>query len=131
VFEAIQLLPPDAKLAYACQSFEEISFVNSKLLSIDAHTARRIVPMCFEADVNGPLLGAEVSDKVPDAGFSFAPQAVLYPDSTARPSSAAVSAFLKGHGIDYIYADAQHPNSLVPDAAPIATVGDHQLLRIP
>jgi hypothetical protein len=131
VFEAIQLLPPDAKLAYACQSFEEISFVNSKLLSIDAHTARRIVPMCFEADVNGPLLGAEVSDKVPDAGFSFAPQAVLYPDSTARPSSAAVSAFLKAHAIAYIYADAVHPNSLVTDAIPVASSGDFEVLRIP
>jgi hypothetical protein len=131
LFEAIERLPPDAKLAYACQSFEEISFVNSKLLSIDAHTARRIVPMCFEADVNGPLLGANVSDKVPDAGFPFAPQAALYPDSTARPSSAAISAFLKAHAIAYIYADAVHPNSLVPDALPVASGGDFEVLRIP
>ena len=58
VLQAIGQLPADAKLAYACQSLEEISFVNSKLLGIDAHTDRRIVPMCFEADVLGPLFGA-------------------------------------------------------------------------
>lgn len=131
VLDAIRRLPPDAKLAYACQSFEEISFVNSKLLSIDAHTARRIVPMCFEPDVNGPLLGAEVSDQVPDAGFAVAPQAALYPSSTARPSSEEAAAFLRGHGIHYLYVDAAHPNSLVPDAAPLVTVGDHEILNIP
>ncbi len=131
VLAAIERLPPDAKLAYACQSFEEISFVNSKLLSIDAHTARRIVPMCFQADVNGPLLGAEVDDAVPDAGFVFAPQAALYPDSSTRPSSAAVAAFLRAHGIEYIYADAGHPNTLVTGAIPVETVGRFELLQVP
>ena len=131
MLSAIGQLPADAKLAYSCQSFEEISFVNSKLIGIDAHTDRRVVPMCFEADVNGPLFGAEPSTQVPDAGFASAPQEALYPDATARPSSAAISAFLKAHGIDYIYADAGHPNALVDDALPIATYGDAQLLRIP
>ena len=36
--------------------------------------------MCFEADVNGPLLGAPVSPQTADAGFAFAPQASLYPE---------------------------------------------------
>src|SRR4029077_16891418 len=105
--------------------------VNSKLLSIDSHTARRIVPMCFEADVNGPLLGAAVSDKVPDAGFLSAPQAELYPDSTARPSPEAVAAFLKSHGIDYLFVDAMHPTSLVPDAVPVSADVDNGILMIP
>lgn len=131
LLRAIGQLPEDAKLAYACQSFEEISFVNSKLLSIDAHTGHRIVPMCFEADVNGPLLGAPVSAQTPDAGFPSSPQAALYPDSTARPTSDAVAAFLKAHGIDYIYADAAHPNSLVASAVPVATSGGFELLRVP
>ena len=131
MLQAIARLPANAKLAYACQSFEEISFVNSKLLGIDAHTDRRIVPMCYEADVNGPLFGAAPSTQVPDAGFAFAPQASLYPDATARPSSLAVSAFLKAHGIEYIYADAAHPNVLVADAVPVASSGDFQLLRLP
>jgi hypothetical protein len=131
VLQAIERLPADAKLAYACQEFEEISFVNSKLLGIDAHTAHRIVPMCFEADVNGPLLGAEPDADVADAGFASAPQAALYPDSTARPSAAAVTAFLKAHGIDYIYADADHPNTLVPDAVEVASSAGFEVLRLP
>ena len=131
LLEAIGRLPSGSKLAYGCRSLEEISFVNSKLLGIDAHTGRRVVPMCFEADVNGTLLGAPVSDDVPDAGFSSAPQAAIYPTASARPSAAAVLAFLKSHGIEYVYVDAEHPNSLVPDAVPVATAGDHQVLRIP
>jgi hypothetical protein len=131
VLDAIEQLPADAKLAYACREFEEISFVNSKLLGIDAHTGRRVVPMCFEADVNGPLLGVQPSRDRPDAGFAFAPQQILYPDSAAHPSADAVSAFLKANGIDYIYADKGHPNTLVADAVPIVTTGDAQVLRIP
>jgi hypothetical protein len=131
VFQAIGNLPSTAKLAYACQPLEEISFVNSKLLGIDAHTGRRVVPMCFEADAVGPLLGLERSTERPDAGFAFAPQSAVYPDSTTRPSVEEVVAFLKAHGIDYIYADATHPNSLVPDAVPIAAEGAFQLLRVP
>jgi hypothetical protein len=55
----------------------------------------------------------------------------VYPDSTTRPSVEEVVAFLKAHAIDYIYADATHPNSLVPDAVPIAAEGAFQLLRVP
>lgn len=131
ILQAIVRLPEDAKVAYACQPLEEISFVNSKLLGIDAHTGRRIVPMCFQADALAPLFGVERSAQTPDAAFVFAPQATLYPDSTARPPSTAVSSFLKAYGIDYIYADAAHPNSLVTDAVPIATSADFELLRVP
>jgi len=49
----------------------------------------------------------------------------------AQPSAARVVSFLKANGIDYIYADALHPNTLVPDAIPIATSGETQVLRIP
>ena len=49
----------------------------------------------------------------------------------ARPSSAAVAAFLKDHGIDYIYADARHPNSLVDDAILVAKSGAAEILRVP
>lgn len=131
VLRAIESLPRDAKLAYSCQPFEEISFVNSKLLAVDAHTARRIVPMCFQADVNGTLLGEPISDTIPDAGFAGAPQATLFPDPTTRPSPEAVATFLKRHGIEYIYVDAAHPNALVPDAVEIARVRDHAVLKIP
>jgi hypothetical protein len=128
---AIRQLPPDAKLAYACRPFEEVSFVNSRLVSIDAFTGRRVVPMCFEADVTSTLVGAPASLQAPAAGFQSAPQWTLYPDAAAHPSSATVAAFLKANGIDYIYVDSWHPNSLVTDAIPIATSGDGQVLRVP
>ena len=44
---------------------------------------------------------------------------------------ASVASFPKDNGIDYIYADALHPSSLVPGAVSIATSGDTQVLRIP
>jgi hypothetical protein len=49
----IRNLPPDAKLAYACRPFEETAFWDARLLGLDAHTGRRIVPMCFQAEVLG------------------------------------------------------------------------------
>jgi hypothetical protein len=128
---AIRELPADAKLAYACHPFEEIWFGNPRLLSIDAHTGRRVVPMCFAAEVLSTLIGAPRSAQVPNASFAQAPQRALYPDAGAHPSSAAVVAFLKDHGIEYIYADAMHPNSLVADAVPIARSGDAEVLRVP
>ena len=38
---------------------------------------------------------------------------------------------MKSHGIDYIYVDRAHPNTLVPDAIPVATDGETQVLRLP
>ena len=128
---AIKELPPDAKLAYACRPFEEISFADASLASIDAHTGRRIVPICFEADVFSTLNGIPPSDRFPSPGFTFAPQSALYPDAAARPSPEVVAAFLKAHGIHFIFADSKHPNSLVPDAVQIAADGDLQVLQVP
>jgi hypothetical protein len=127
----IRSLPPDAKLAYACRPLEELTFWDARLLGIDAHTGRRIVPMCFQADFFGQLIGGLKSPDVPNRLFLRAPQHALYPDSAAQPSAADIAAFLKTNGIDYIYADAMHPNSLVPDAVPISTSGDTQVLRLP
>jgi hypothetical protein len=131
LLESIRQLPPDAKLAYACRPLEEISFADTSLLSIDAHTARRVVPMCFQADVFSTQNGVWPSAQVPTAGFTLAPQSILYPDADANPSSEAVAVFLKIHGIDYIFADQRHPNSLVPDAVPIAASDHGEVLRVP
>ena len=98
---------------------------------LDAHTGRRIVPMCFEADFFGQLVGGQKSADNENPLFQWAPQRALYPDASARPSPASVAAFLKANGIDYIYADAMHPNTLVPDAIPVATSGAVQVLRLP
>jgi len=128
---AIGQLPSDARLAYACAPFEEVGFAGSRLLSIDAHTGRRVVPMCFEAESLSALVGAELSLQVPNTFFKWAPQHTLYPDASAYPSSAEVAAFLKDHGIHYIYADDRHPNSLVAGAVLIAISGDSQVLKVP
>jgi hypothetical protein len=131
LLEAITALPAGAKLAYACQPLEEIAFTDPSLLAIDAHAGRPVVPMCFEADVFSVLNGAPLSLQTPGAAFLWAPQRALYPDVAAHPSSVLVAAFLKAHGIYYIYADGFHPNSLVADAVPIARSGNSEVLRVP
>jgi hypothetical protein len=131
ILTAIRELPADAKLAYACGPSEESAFWNTQLLGIDAHTGRRVVPMCFEAETAGLMTGTPISPEVPSPMFQWAPQRQVYPDASARPSSASVAAFLKANGVDYIYTDPVHPNSLVPGAIAIATSGDTSVLRIP
>jgi hypothetical protein len=131
LLQAIRQLPGDAKLAYSCEPNDEVAFGTPQLLSIDAHTSRRVVPMCFEAELPNTLLGAEFSKQIPSQFFVGAPQMALYPDASAHPSSTAVAAFLKDHGIDYIYADAKHPNTLVENAVPVATSRDAEVLRVP
>jgi hypothetical protein len=128
---AIRSLPPDAKLAYACFETEENAFWNARLVSLYAHTGRPVIPMCFEAEFFARLLGVPISADVPSPLFQGAPQRILYPDSRARPSPDLVATFLKANGIDYIYADAIHPNTLMPDVIPVATSGETQILRLP
>ena len=128
---AVKDLPPEAELAYGCRRFEEVAFGTPQLISIDLHTGHRVVPMCFTGEVLSFLNGAELSDQVPSMNFQAAPQRTLYPDAATQPSSSAIASFLKDHGIEYIYADATHPNTLVNDAVPIATSGQTQLLKVP
>ena len=71
---SIRQLALGTELAYACQPFEEATFGTPSLLGIDAHTGHRVVPMCFEADVFGVLIGAKPSAEVPNANFSLAPR---------------------------------------------------------
>lgn len=132
ILRAIKDLPADAKLVYACQPLEEIGFFwDPRLESITAHTGRPVVAMCYQAAFFDQLIGGEVSHTTMSPQFAVAPQRDLYPASHVQPSPAAMTRFLKLHGIDYIYVDAEHPNVLVPDAISISSVGEHHLLRIP
>jgi hypothetical protein len=131
LLQAIRQLPAEAKLAYSCGPFDEVAWGTPQLLTIDAHTGRRVVPMCFEAEFPNTLLGAPRSEHVKSQFFEGAPQSAVYPDADARPSSETIAKFLRDHGIDYIYVDARHPNSLVDDAVPVATSGRGTVLRIP
>jgi hypothetical protein len=127
----IRNLPPSAKLAYACLPFEEISFWDAQLLALNAHTQRPVVPMCFQAETFGLMTGTPISREVANPLFRDAPQRLLYPAWDSRPDPESVVSFLKAHGIEYIYADTLHPNTLVPDAVPVSTEGETQVLRIP
>ena len=128
--DVIKLLPTDAKLAYACETDEEFVFSDPRLSSIYAHTGRRVVPMCFEEDILSTLNGGKPYVGIENPTFKIAPQRVLFPNAATYPSPRAVSDFLKRYSIEYIYADARHPNSLVPDAVPIATLGEVTILQI-
>ena len=130
VLDAIRALPNEARLAYACRPFEEATYLDPQLLSIDLHTGHRIAAMCFQADVDSTLVGATTNPRLPSASFLRAPQRALYPDPDARPSAGDVADFLQAHGIDYIYADGLHPNTLVPGAQVVARSQDAELLRI-
>ena len=57
LLDTIRALPPDAKVAYACQPLDEHSFGVPQLVSIDAHTDHRVVPMRFEAEILSSLTG--------------------------------------------------------------------------
>ena len=131
MLDAIRTLPPDAKVAYACQPLEEDGFWYPSEGALAAHTGRDLVPMCFEAETFPRLTGATLSPDIPSPLFRWAPQRTLYPTASTVPSASDVAAFLRDNGIDYIYADPLHPNTLVHGAIPIAQSGDAQLLRIP
>jgi hypothetical protein len=128
---AIRGLPPDAKLAYSCRSRSEATFGEPQLLGLDAHTGRPMVPMCFISDTVGIDRGSTSSAATPSVDWASAPQGTLYPSSDARPDPDSVVAFLKTHGIQYIYVDPVHPNLLVADAAAIAAGGQAKILQIP
>jgi hypothetical protein len=131
ILAAIERLPADAKLAYSCQPSEELAIWDARLLGISAHTARRVVPMCFQSESLAQLAGGQASLDVPNPLFLSAPQRALYPTSTATPSKESIMSFMEAHGIEYIYADRVHPNALVADATVVATEGEFQILQVP
>jgi hypothetical protein len=124
VLTVIRTLPSDAKLAYSCMPDEEFSFSAPALVSIYALTGRRVVPMCYELDISSPMIGSDPTVRPENPSFKFLPQHDLFTDRAKPASPADIASFLKDYGIGYIYADAEHPNSLVPDAAPIASQGN-------
>jgi hypothetical protein len=126
----IETLPPDAKLAYSCRQDEEFAFSTPALVGIYAHTGRRVVPMCYEVDFWSPMIGADPAIRPENPFFKYIPQHELFTDRTAFPSLSSVAAFLRDHGIGYIYADSGHPNVLAPDAVPIAAHGDLTILKV-
>lgn len=130
VLEFIRGLPADAKLAYACQPFEEIVFWGARLISLTAHTGRAVVSMCFQTDIPRTLLGQEPDPTIVGPYFRDAPQRGLYPRYDSQPTSSAVREFLERQDVLYIYADEAHPNTLVDDARLIYQYQDVRILAL-
>jgi hypothetical protein len=131
VLDAIRALPANAKLAYSCQPMEEITGVWDPMLAgITAHTGRVLVPMCFTADTEAPAMGGVLDRDAPSPDFAFARQRMLFPNASSRPSSEEVAAFLKAHGVHYVYEDDLHPNELVAAANVVIDMSGHQVLTI-
>jgi hypothetical protein len=130
VMTAVSSIPAGSKIAYGCLPLDEGTYGTPNLLTIAAYTGHPVVPMCFEADLFGLYVGEPLSLDRPNADV-WAPQRSLYPSSSAEPSPTQVAAFLKAHGVDYIYTDPRHTNPLVADAVPIVETGGYQLLRVP
>jgi hypothetical protein len=131
VLDTISALEPDAKLAYACNPGEEIAYWDPRLLSIDLHTGRRIIPLCHQTNALGVIVGGEAVRWETVPSFVYAPQSQLFPTRSARPPPEEVTAFMEREGIGYLYVDAVHPNTLVPEAVPVLVVGETMLLQLP
>ena len=131
MLDAIRSLPPDAKIAYGCQPMLEFAIWDPQLVSIDAHTGRRMVSMCFHADALGHFVGAPFDPTVEGPFFRIAPQRALYPTHDAEPTPESIARFLRSNGIDYLYQDEEHTKLLVPWATEIHRDGDHRLWALP
>lgn len=131
ILDEIKRLEPDAKLAYECRPLEEMSTWLPRLVSLDAHTGRRVIPLCFRAYSLASMLGQSLDAEVVDPAFSIAPQSALFPTAKARPAEGQLIAFLRANGVRYLFVDATHPNTLLPGAVPFRTSGSTQLLRVP
>jgi hypothetical protein len=130
IIAAIRDLPPEAMIAYRCQELVEIGVWDPRLVSIDAHTGRRIIPMCFQADHLRTLNGAPADPEVESPFFVLAHQREIYPDATAAPSEGEVEAFLRRFGVLYILSDALHP-TLIEHAPVIVETPTYSLQRLP
>ena len=130
VLSAIRALPGGARIAYHCDPLEESSFGVPRLGSIDVHAGRRIIPVCFNAELLSSLNGAPRAGDVPNLYFAAVPQRELFPDVDSDPSTEVVERWLREHGITHLYVDDKHP-PLIPGAIPIVTDGVSQILRLP
>ena len=88
ILAAIEELPArrQARLRAASRPRRPPSGTPSSL-GLDAHTGRRVVPMCFQAETFGLMTGTPISPDVPSPLFRRAPQRALYPTSAARAVS--------------------------------------------
>jgi hypothetical protein len=113
VLEALRSLPGNAKAAYACSPIENFAPWDASLVSLDAHTGVRMIPMCFMADRPRRVLGRELDPGIESPYFAVAPQSRLWPSPTSTPSEDEIRALLDEYDIDYILVDPAHPDTLL------------------
>jgi len=131
VLAELRRLPDRSKVAYGCTPIENFAPWDYSLISIEAHSGVRLVPMCFMADRARRLLGRELDPSIESPFFAIAPQRSLYPNAAARPSNEAIEAFLRAHGISYIYTDATHTDPMVAAAEPLFRDGPVTVYHLP
>jgi len=131
VLAAIRELPPPAKVAYRCANNEEISYWVPRLLAVGVRGEHPMIPLCFETDSFSEFSGGARDPATASPLFRSAPQLHLFPNASANPRPDDVAAWMRAQGIEYIYADLRHPNTLVPEAHVLTQVGDFSLLQLP
>lgn len=131
ILEEVARLPEGSAVAYQCGAESELAFWNPRLVSIDAYTGRHVVTLCFQSEIFPVLTGTPVDGKTISPLFRFAPQREIFPAAGVIPSENVVVDWMRRQGIGYIYADENHPNTIVPNAVVIARVDSFSLSRIP
>jgi len=131
MLDAVRDLPAEARLAYACEPFEEVAAWDARLISITAHTGRPLVPMCFQADTFRHQLGKASDTTIENPFFRNAPQRSLYPTALAAPGDEQTRSFMERYGIDYIWIDPDHPDLLVSEADLVHQVDGFAIYQLP
>ena len=124
-------LPPDAKLAYACRPRKKPPSGMRNAGPRRPHRAARRADVLPGRDIRPDDRHADLAGRRESAVPCGSAARALPDVASAHRPPADVASFLKANGIDYIYVDTVHPNSLVPDAVPVATSGETQVLRFP
>ncbi len=131
VLEAVRALPADARIAYSCDPVDEFAPWTPKLGTITAHTGRILMPVCYMADPTLPLLANRPIDPDIPSPFTGPAQQSLFTSAATVPTTDAIRAFLRQHGIGYVYVDAQHPDRLALGGPAVHTEGDVTIYRVP
>lgn len=130
VLDAVARLPADARIAYSCGPADEFAPWTPRLGTITVHTGRVLMPLCFMADPTPPLLADRPIDPTVASPF-VGPAQSLFSSPTDAPTADAILAFMRRHGIGFVYVDAQHPDRLALGGPTVHAEGDTTIYRVP
>jgi hypothetical protein len=130
VLDAVRALPADARIAYSCGPADEVAPWTPRLGTITVHTGRVLMPMCFMADPTPPFLADRPVDPLVASPFVGPAQQSLFTTPTTVPTTDAILGFMRRHGIDFVYVDAQHPDRLALGGPIVHAEGDVTIYRV-